>query len=131
MQNSQTAIVHLPNIIKLNIGGIIYQTTLTTLRKYDNMLSKKFSGDYDAEYDENTDSYFIDRDGEHFGYILNYLRSGKLIIPTPFLAEKNKNNLINNKFTALFYQELYEEACYYQITPIINILNIENDHGIH
>eukprot|EP01084_Bolivina_argentea_P261230 441377_1 len=70
----------LPNIIKLNVGGIIFSTTLTTLRKYDCMLSKKFSGDYDAEYDHETDSYFIDRDGTHFRYILNYLRNGKFII---------------------------------------------------
>eukprot|EP01083_Nonionella_stella_P305664 1067209_1 len=52
----------LPNIIRLNIGGEMFCTTLNTLRKYDTMLSKKFSGDYDAEYDETTDSYFIDRD---------------------------------------------------------------------
>eukprot|EP01083_Nonionella_stella_P126772 383902_1 len=110
----------LPNIIRLNIGGEMFCTTLNTLRKYDTMLSKKFSGDYDAEYDETTDSYFIDRDGAHFKHILNYLRTGKLIIPRPFHMDNG------GKYDALFYEELYEEACYYQVSDLISILNKDN-----
>ena len=108
----------LPNIIKLNVGGYIFTTSLTTLRKYDTMLSKKFSGDYDEpQWDEETNAYFIDRDGTHFKHILNYLRSGKLIISTPSTS---------NCSLSLFHQELYEEAKYYQIDNLINLLNPEN-----
>merc|ERR1712228_117633 len=33
---------------------------------------------------------------------------------------------MGTKFDALFYQELYEEACYYQVTRLMNILNPDN-----
>ena len=108
----------LPNIIKLNVGGKLFTTKRSTLQKYDTMLSRKFSGDFDAEYDEESDSYFIDRSGKHFEHILNYLRTGKLIIPAPFSQ--------NPRFDDLFYRELFEEAQYFQIGTLIDILNPEN-----
>ena len=42
------------------------------------MLQAMFSGRFDTKPSEDG-SFFIDRDGTHFRYILNYLRIGQLI----------------------------------------------------
>ena len=71
-------------IVTLNVGGSKYNTTLSTLTKYpDSMLGAMFSGRH-ALVQQEDGSYFIDRDGETFKYILMYLRDDRLaraIIP--------------------------------------------------
>jgi len=44
------------------------------------MLSAMFSGRHNVTKDEDG-RYFIDRDGTHFRYILNYLRDGNTYLP--------------------------------------------------
>ena len=61
--------------IKLDVGGHIFATTTTTLTRFpDTMLGAMFSGRHALTKDE-AGFYFIDRDGTHFRYILNFLRS--------------------------------------------------------
>ena len=58
--------VHFEKTIKLNVGGVLYKTSLTTLVKDPNsMLAVMFSGRFELQVDEDG-SYFIDRDGELF-----------------------------------------------------------------
>ena len=58
---------HFGRSVKLNVGGKIYQTTLSTLLKDPNsMLSAMFSGRHELNQDEEDGAYFIDRDGELF-----------------------------------------------------------------
>ena len=64
-----------------------------------------FSGRFDTKSAEDG-TYFIDRDGTHFRYILNYLRTGRLLLP--------KDELIR--------EELLEEAEFYQIHGILEEL---------
>ena len=64
--------VHLASTIKLNVGGQYFTTTLQTLTKdKGSMLHAMFSSRFDSKPAEDG-SYFIDRDGTHFRYILNY-----------------------------------------------------------
>ena len=49
-------------------------------------------------------SHFIDRDGTHFRYILNYLRTGQVVVPQDKVHR----------------EELLAEAQFYQIEGIIN-----------
>eukprot|EP01084_Bolivina_argentea_P230824 389408_1 len=56
--------------IELNIGGIKYESTLSTLCKYSNSTLCKLI---------LNNIYFIDRDGFIFKYILNFLRNNTLI----------------------------------------------------
>jgi len=65
--------------VKLNVGGIKFNTTMNTLLKGDTMLSKMFSSPLHKTRDENG-YILIDRDGKHFSKILNYLRNG--VIPS-------------------------------------------------
>lgn len=46
-----------------------------------------FSGRFDTKPDED-ETYFIDRDGTHFRYILNYLLTGKLVLPEDTVVRK-------------------------------------------
>ena len=66
-----------------------------------------FSGRFDTKSSEDG-SYFIDRDGTHFRYILNYLRTGQLIVPTDEMAR--------------IRDELLAEAEFYQVEGIIEVL---------
>ena len=69
------------------------------------MLHTMFSGRFDTKLGEDG-SYFIDRDGTHFRHILNYLRTGKLVLPDDKVVRK----------------ELLSEAEFYRIDGILNEL---------
>lgn len=61
--------------VKLDVGGAKFTTSLTTLRRYpDTMLGAMFSGRHALTLDDKG-FHFIDRDGTHFRYILNFLRA--------------------------------------------------------
>uniref|UniRef100_A0A2K5D4I5 BTB/POZ domain-containing protein KCTD7 n=1 Tax=Aotus nancymaae TaxID=37293 RepID=A0A2K5D4I5_AOTNA len=67
-----------PEVVPLNIGGAHFTTRLSTLRRYeDTMLAAMFSGRHYIPTDSEG-RYFIDRDGTHFGYCADFLRSGDL-----------------------------------------------------
>ena len=89
--------------VKLNVGGHHFTTSVQTLTKDPNsMLAAMFSGKFDMKPSED-DTFFIDRDGTHFRFILNYLRTGKLTLPEG----------------ATFLKELLEEAEFYQIQGML------------
>ena len=94
------------SIVKLNVGGHYFTTSLQTLTKDPNsMLAAMFSGKFEME-PRGDGAFFIDRDGTHFRFILNYLRTGKLTLPDG----------------ATFLKELAEEAEFYQIQGILDEL---------
>ena len=73
-------------IVKLNVGGVLYTTTSSTLTVHrDSFFSSLLSGKYAAVKDENG-AYFIDRNGQYFGYILEYLRTGEIELPPEISA---------------------------------------------
>ena len=62
-------------IIKICVGGEKFTTSLTTLTRFpDTMIGAMFSGRHALVLDDEG-YHFIDRDGTHFRYILNFLRS--------------------------------------------------------
>ena len=69
------------------------------------MLAAMFSGKFEMKPCEDG-AFFIDRDGTHFRFILNYLRNGKLTLPEG----------------ATFLKELADEAEFYQIQGILEEL---------
>lgn len=71
-------------ILKLNVGGVFYTTAKSTLTcVYGSYLWKIATGDLYVMRDEKG-SLFIDRDGYVFRYILNFLRTNRLIVPQGF-----------------------------------------------
>ncbi|KAJ1444067.1 BTB/POZ protein [Ochromonadaceae sp. CCMP2298] len=90
---------HFESVVKLDVGGVRYTTSLTTLRRFpDSMIGCMFSGRHALPKGEDG-YFFIDRDGRHFYHILNFLRSpegykvslpvsvpGSLPVPVPVLV---------------------------------------------
>jgi hypothetical protein len=74
--------------VVLDIGGFRYTTSVQTLRRLPGtFFDAYFSGRYTMDRSEDG-SIFIDRDGKHFGQVLEYLRDGMLSV-----AEKNTSEL--------------------------------------
>lgn len=76
--------------VKLNVGGVRYETTLTTLRRCPtSMLAAMFSGREGVSVPVDADGYvFIDRNGTHFGTILDYLRTDELLVPADDVGQR-------------------------------------------
>ena len=90
--------------VKLNVGGSIFQTTMSTLCncKCDCMLRAMFSGRMEVLCDE--EGYvLIDRCGKHFSSVLNFLRQGSCPLPE----------------CKVEVEELMQEARYYLIQVLI------------
>ena len=116
-------------IVTLNVGGSRYTTTLSTLTKYpDSMLGAMFSGRH-ALVQQEDGSYFIDRDGEAFSYILSYLRDSNIVlalVPTFMMGLR-----LRLEYEARFYQlqELYailglmDLHKYYKIRATVTPIN--------
>ena len=92
-------------VITVNVGGVKYTTTVSTLTKHpDSMLGKMFDpdGSFQITKDE-TGAAFIDRDGDLFRHVLNFLRNGSLRLPEQFGET----------------EALREEADFFQIIPML------------
>jgi len=83
-------------------------STLTLTKDPNSMLSAMFSGRHALRHDDDG-AYFIDRDGTHFRYILNYLRDGGYR-PGTLPADP------------CFLGELCTEAEYYQLAGLTRLL---------
>ncbi|XP_062521752.1 uncharacterized protein LOC134196590 [Corticium candelabrum] len=93
------------SLVKLNVGGHKFTTSLTTLRSQpDSMLAAMFSGRHQLSTDEDG-AYFIDRDGTHYRHILNYLRDDTNLEET--LPQKKREQI-----------ELLKEAQYCQLNKL-------------
>jgi hypothetical protein len=93
-----------PKVVRLSVGGALFETSIDTLcRDPNSMLAVMFSGRHTTTKDDDG-RYFIDRDGTHFRYILNYLRDGNTYLPA------DNQQLMD---------ELYEEVCFYGIEPLM------------
>ncbi|XP_029002240.1 uncharacterized protein LOC114853252 isoform X2 [Betta splendens] len=89
--------------VHIDVGGLMYTSSLATLTKYpDSRIGRLFVGTEPIVLDHLKQHYFIDRDGHMFRYILNFLRTSKLLIPDDFKE----------------YSLLYEEASFFQLTPL-------------
>lgn len=96
------------DIIKLDVGGSYYTTARATLlSEPDTMLSAMFSGNFALKKDSKG-RIFIDRDGDAFQYILNYLRDKVLLVPP---AQE-----------PYYLLRLYIEARYFSITNLQSLI---------
>uniref|UniRef100_A0A8C2TBV0 Potassium channel tetramerization domain containing 1 n=1 Tax=Coturnix japonica TaxID=93934 RepID=A0A8C2TBV0_COTJA len=76
---------------------------LSELQRSGSRIGRLFDGTEPIVLDSLKQHYFIDRDGQMFRYILNFLRTSKLLIPDDFKD----------------YSLLYEEAKYFQLQPML------------
>lgn len=99
--------------VKLNVGGVYFETTIDRLTKCSedklSYFKALFSRQWELEKDPTDGSIFIDRSGELFWHILQYFRTGQLIIDDDDVTLR---------------QSLIVEAEFYKIESIINILKL-------
>jgi len=70
------------DFLRLNVGGVIFQTTKSTLlsTRHNNFFHGLLSGQMSTTKDD-AGNLFIDRDGNLFGPILSFLRTNSINIP--------------------------------------------------
>jgi N-acetylneuraminic acid mutarotase len=97
--------------VVLDIGGYRYTTSVQTLRRLPGtFFDAYFSGRYTMDRSEDG-SIFIDRDGKHFGQVLEYLRSGVVSVAERDVSELAIGELRWLKREFGFYCiELYAES---------------------
>jgi hypothetical protein len=94
--------------VHIDVGGCIYTSSLETLTKYsESRLSKMFNGSIPIVLDTLKQHYFIDRDGKSFRYVLNFMRTGRVVLPERFDD----------------YETLIEEAKYYGLELMVKQLD--------
>jgi hypothetical protein len=100
--------------IKLNVGGIKYETTLNTITSNtDSMLANMFSGRHPMKLNDDG-YYFIDRDGDIFKYVIKFLRDKKLNI---------------DDIDILTIKNIKDEAEYFQIEGLIELCRQKTSPG--
>lgn len=85
--------------VKINVGGIVYETDTTTLSE-----SEFFKSLLSEQWKADNDSFFIDRDGQLFREVLNWLRRGRLV---------------GCAKSADHYEELLEEAQFFGLEKLV------------
>ncbi|CDH56800.1 predicted protein [Lichtheimia corymbifera JMRC:FSU:9682] len=90
--------------IKLNVGGTLFVTSFTTLKKDPNSLLANMFRDQRPDADG---AYFIDRDSTYFKLVLNYLRDLKI----PKSVREDPRVM----------DELMQEAQYYRIHGLLKL----------
>eukprot|EP01112_Ceratiomyxa_fruticulosa_P024259 TRINITY_DN979_c0_g1_i1.p1 TRINITY_DN979_c0_g1~~TRINITY_DN979_c0_g1_i1.p1 ORF type:complete len:328 (-),score=65.15 TRINITY_DN979_c0_g1_i1:230-1213(-) len=94
--------------IKLDVGGTLFTTSMETLTSFKgSFFDAMFSGRFPLKKEEDG-AIFIDRNGKHFGYILDFMRG------TPPSLEHFSKREIN---------ELRTEAEYYQLTDLVHLIS--------
>ncbi len=92
------------NLVRLNVGGVVFLTSKTTLEHSNSF----FSGLMQTDSRPGDEEIFIDRDPTHFRHILNYMR-GTLTFP----------------LATLEIQELIKEAEFYSLSRLVQLLETE------
>eukprot|EP00638_Chattonella_subsalsa_P016585 CAMPEP_0117829672 /NCGR_PEP_ID=MMETSP0949-20121206/8005_1 /TAXON_ID=44440 /ORGANISM="Chattonella subsalsa, Strain CCMP2191" /LENGTH=178 /DNA_ID=CAMNT_0005670467 /DNA_START=55 /DNA_END=591 /DNA_ORIENTATION=+ len=103
-ESSNQSNIDKQSILKLNVGGTRFLTSRSTIEKIpESMLARMFS--IESPYSNPTDEegyVFIDRDGNRFNHVLNFLRSGNV----PNFDDKWR------------YEEILEEADFFAIQEL-------------
>lgn len=94
--------------VHLNVGGKQYVTSKSTLTKCPDCMLAVICEDRWTPENSTENPIIIDRDGNMFRYILNYLRNESLFVFPDSLAEQ---------------KELYVEADYFALTELCDRIN--------
>ena len=124
-------------VVTLDVGGTKYRTTLSTLTKYpDSMLGIMFSGRHDLPQQEDG-SYFIDRHGEPFQYVLMYLRDRDICFDVLYdeslnISQHSRRSYLPSPLEKPLLKQIAYEAEYFQVreleTKIRIMLNVSRFH---
>ncbi|VEL37733.1 unnamed protein product [Protopolystoma xenopodis] len=94
------------NIVELNVGGTHYTTTQETIRSRPNSRLGQLMQEGFYPLRDGNNRLFIDRDGQLFRYILDFLRTGQVSLPLGFRE----------------LDRLRREASYFQLPEMLTTL---------
>ncbi|XP_077173038.1 potassium channel regulatory protein [Paroedura picta] len=97
-------------VVILNVGGLKFTTWPSTLQQFpESRLAKMLNGS-DREFQLVNGEFFVDRDGVLFSYILDFLRTLQVSLPSDF----------ND------YQRLQREVNFYELYSMADLLSQES-----
>ncbi|NXR11979.1 KCNRG protein, partial [Semnornis frantzii] len=97
-------------MVVLSVGGVRFVTLASTLLRFpESRLAQMLNND-DREFKLVNGEFFVDRDGTLFSYIMDFLRTLQISLPTDFSD----------------YQRLQREAEFYGLYALANILKQEH-----
>ncbi|NXR43366.1 KCNRG protein, partial [Zosterops hypoxanthus] len=97
-------------VIVLNVGGVRFVTRVSTLQQFPESRLARMVHDNDREFKLEDGEFFVDRDGALFSYIMDFLRTLQVSLPTDFSD----------------YQRLQREAEFYGLYPLADLLSQEH-----
>jgi len=105
LSSSSSIYLNSQNRVLFNVGGKYFDTSISTITKFDNILASMVSGKFGNQR-EPDGSIFIDRDWEYFRHCINYLRDGDSYLTSlRFISRGERVQLIS-------------EAKFYGLTPL-------------
>ncbi|NXL64786.1 KCNRG protein, partial [Chordeiles acutipennis] len=97
-------------VVILSVGGVRFVTQASTLQRFpESRLARMLNND-DQEFKLVNGEFFVDRDGTLFSYIMDFLRTLQVSLPTDFSD----------------YQRLQREAEFYELYPLADLLSQEH-----
>ncbi|XP_025964218.2 potassium channel regulatory protein [Dromaius novaehollandiae] len=97
-------------VVVLSVGGVIFVTWASTLQQFPESRLARMLNDEDREFKQVNGEFFVDRDGNLFTYILDFLRTLQVSLPTDFSD----------------YQRLQREAEFYELYSLADLLSQEH-----
>ncbi|XP_007943435.1 LOW QUALITY PROTEIN: potassium channel regulatory protein [Orycteropus afer afer] len=96
-------------LVTLNVGGKILTTRSSTLKQFPPPRLARMLDGRDQEFRMVDGHFFVDRDGVLFSFILDFLRTHQLLLPTDFSD----------------YLRLQREAVFYELDSLVDLINQE------
>ncbi|NXD87417.1 KCNRG protein, partial [Halcyon senegalensis] len=97
-------------MVVLSVGGVRFVTRASTLQQFPESRLARMLNDDDREFKQVNGEFFVDRDGILFSYIMDFLRTLQVSLPTDFSD----------------YQRLRREAEFYGLYPLAALLSQEH-----
>ncbi|NXE46805.1 KCNRG protein, partial [Casuarius casuarius] len=97
-------------VVVLSVGGVRFVTRASTLQQFPESRLARMLNDEDREFKQVNEEFFVDRDGNLFSYILDFLRTLQVSLPTDFSD----------------YQRLQREAEFYELYSLADLLSQEH-----
>lgn len=94
-------------LVTLNVGGKIFTTRFSTIKQFPASRLACMLDGRDQEFKMVGGQIFVDRDGVLFSFILDFLRTQQLLLPTDFSD----------------YLRLQREALFYELRSLVDLLN--------
>ena len=128
-KNQLSSLLESDQVVEIQVGDQVFKTFCNTLRRFpESTLAQSMDamplcteGRSDHPY-----TMFIDRDGRHFNFILNYLRRGGD-------EEQFLDYILVHNYDLDTIEDIMEEAKYYNLKQLVKILNWVQlrHHAVH